>query len=228
MEPPSPRPIVAPVRLPSDITEAAEVRSSQGDGDHARTDPRDPFPRPDSGPGSKEDPLLGEQLIAGELSFQLVPGADGVSPVPAPLVDPPDARGVDGQADSERTVSRPSAPEPATGARMDDLLGESLRHRPVLHHNKGLLVPDGPLPPLPVGEASQTAEVRRQAGDGDPATDPATDTAETVHVRIGTVEVRASTPETASETAAWKRSRVSPTVMTLDEYLKTRTRGGDR
>jgi len=224
VEPPSPRPIVAPARLPSDVTQAADVRNSPGDGDQARTDPRDPFLRPDSDRRSKEDPLLRERLIAGELSVRPVPGADGASPVPFPLVDPPDARAGDGPADSERTASRPSVPEPATGDPTDGLLGESLRHRPVLHDDMGLLVPEGPLPPPPAQEISQTAEVRRQSPDAGPATD----TAETVHVRIGTVEVRASTPEPASETATRKRPRVSPTVMTLDEYLKTRIRGGDR
>jgi len=80
--------------------------------------------------------------------------------------------------------------------------------------------------PAPVVARPQVTHVPRAEPAAPPATKeaPAPEAAPTIQVTIGRVEVRATPPPAPAP----QRPRAKPPVMSLDEYLRQRNRGGQR
>jgi hypothetical protein len=158
-------------------------------------------------------------LVGAEILFPTVPEEDD-----AFVASTPGTAATGPRENGDPIRSRPpdsAASRGFTTATMGDI--NRADTEPSLRHDDGLLVPVGS--PLPVPAEKTAGQEDRRRIEDSRTEDHA---AETVHVRIGTVEVRASGTETLPEPRSSRRSRVAPAVMSLDEYLKARARGGDR
>jgi len=217
-EPPSLLQVPDPVDLSPYQVEGADVLNSQeGEERH----PALPNPSRPGTPSHGNAAFLPEAaLVAEDIPVPTVLEGDGTSfafTSGAAATGPRENGDPIGARYPESAASRDSATA-TTGDihRADD--------EPSLRHDDGLLVPVGSPPPVPAEETAGREENRRRIEDSRTAAGAT----ETVHVRIGTVEVRASGTETTPDASSSRRARVSPAVMSLDEYLKTRARGGDR
>ena len=176
--------------------------------------------RPGTQSPASADVLPGATLVAKDIPALPVPEGDRIASTSTPGAAATGRRETGdpiGARRPESAASRGSTSATTGGINRAD--GETL-----LRHDDGLLVPVGSPPPVPAEETAGQEENRRRIEESRTAAGAA----ETVHVRIGTVEVRASGTETTPDASSSRRARVSPAVMSLDEYLKTRARGGDR
>jgi hypothetical protein len=215
-EPPSLLQVPNPIDLsPNQVERADVLNSHEGEERH----PAVPDPsRPGTPPNGNADFLSDASLVGAEILFPTVPEEDAfAASTPGHAAAGPGETGAPiGSRPPESAASRGF-----TTATKGDI--NRADTEPSLRHDDGLLVPVGS--PLPVPAEERVGQEDRRRIEDSRTEDHA---AETVHVRIGTVEVRASGTETTPEPRSSRRPRVTPTVMSLDEYLKARARGGDR
>jgi len=214
------RPLQAAKRVdlsPVEI-EMADVRDRQEEEDRSFAVPAPS--RPGTPSHESADVLSGATLVAEDIPAPPVSeGGDfsSASPPGTAATRRREAGDPSGLSPPEFAASRGSTTATTGGINRADT-------EPSLRRDDGLLVPVGSPPPVPAEETAGQEENRRRIEDSRTAAGAT----ETVHVRIGTVEVRASGTETTPDASSSRRARVSPAVMSLDEYLKTRARGGDR
>jgi hypothetical protein len=216
-EPPSLLQVPNPIDLSPDQVERADVLNSH-EGEERHPAVPDPS-RPGTPPNGNADFLSDASLVGAEILFPTVPEEDD-----AFAASTPGTAATGPRENGDPIRSRPpdsAASRGFTTATMGDI--NRADTEPSLRHDDGLLVPVGS--PLPVPAEKTAGQEDRRRIEDSRTEDHA---AETVHVRIGTVEVRASGTETLPEPRSSRRSRVAPAVMSLDEYLKARARGGDR